>query len=153
MLQFGHEEDVSIPPIELDRTAGVLTIVGCLATFLAAILPSIEKATLAASLITVAVADAGVLLAVLAVISGGIAGAVLLRRPVSGGLAMLLIVLAGAQLGVAIWDGETILQAIGRADSHQVLIRSIGSGAYLGVLGAGITVAGGVVAWIKRSRR
>ena len=150
-LQFASEEESTVPA-DLDRTAGVITIVGCLATFLAAFLLWVEKAIFGVSLTALAIHDAGELLAVLAAISAGIAGAVLLRRLATAGLAMILIVLAVAQLGLAIWDGATILRAIGQADSHLVLISAIGTGAYLGVLGTVITLAGGILAWTKRVR-
>jgi hypothetical protein len=95
---------------------------------------------------------ASIVLAVLAMISAVIAIVVLLRRQPSSGVAILLMGLAAAQLGLATWNGVNTLYAINQVDSHLVLMNAIGSGAYLGVLASAITVAGGVFAWTTRRR-
>ena len=145
-------KDKSLVSAHLDRTAGVTTIVGCVGTFLAAILPWGEKTFLNLSLTPSPIADAGLLLAILALASVVIAGAVLLRRPATARLATLLIALALAQVAVAIWDSVTILQELSSAGSHHLLLNAIGTGAYLGVAGSGTTFAGGIIAWIDRHR-
>jgi hypothetical protein len=151
LLQFAPEDGIAVP-VEVDRTAGVITIVGCLAMLLASILPWVDRAALSVSLTGTEIQDAGILIAILALISMGLAGAVLLRRPATAGLATLLIVLAVAQVGLAIWDGMAILHAISKADSHQILIRAIGTGAYAGVMGSVTTLAGTILAWARRRR-
>jgi hypothetical protein len=149
LLQFAPA-DQSALPADVDRTAGVVTVVGCLATFLAALLPWLLQAFLSVSLAAAAIQRAGVVLAVLAVISAGVAAAALFRKAATAGVAMALIALALTQLGLAIWNGAAILQAIEHAGSHQVLINAIGTGAYGGVLGSAITLAGGILAWWRR---
>jgi hypothetical protein len=150
-LRFAREGDSAVPA-DLDRTAGITTLAGCSTAILAAFLPSVEKAAFGVSLTTMVIQGAGILLAVLAMISAGIASVVLLRRPATAGVAIILIVLALGQLGLAIWDGVNIVHAIDQVDSRQVLISAIGTGAYLGVLGSVITLAGGILAWTTRRR-
>lgn len=125
---------------------------GCVATILVAFLPWLEQAIFADSLAALTIHDTGRLLIVLTLVSAGIAGGVLLRQPATAALAIILIVLALAQLGLAILISVNILHAIGQADSHQVYIAAIGTGAYGGVLAAVITMAGGLLAWTKRRR-
>ena len=149
LLQFAPVDERA-HPAELDRTAGVVTVVGCLATFLAALLPWLLKGYLTVSQGTVTIQATGVVLAILAVISAGVAGAVLFRKAAKAWVAMTLIALALAQLGLAIWNCADIVHAIGQAGSHRVFTDAIGTGAYGGVLGAAITLAGGVLAWRKR---
>jgi len=60
----------------------------------------------------------------------------------------VLIVLGVAQVGLAIWHLESIVQATSKADSRLVLISMIGTGLYLGVLGSVITLVGGILASI-----
>jgi hypothetical protein len=152
LLRLAPEDRSSVAAADLDRTAGIVTILGCFATLLAALLPWMEKAALAVSLTTVAISDEGVLLAILALISAGIAAAVLLRRPASAALAILLIALALVQVALAIWVSVTIMHASGQAVSNQPLISAIGTGAYLGVFGSLVTLVGGTLAWTKRRR-
>ena len=119
---------------------------------LAAVLPWLEKAAFGFSLTIPERESAGLLLGVPAVISAGIAGAVLFRRPASGGLAIFLIALSVAQLGVSIWFGLNIVDAIHQAQSHLVLITAIGTGAYLAMLGSASTLVGSTLAWTTRRR-
>lgn len=151
LLQFAPKERAP-EPAELDRTAGVITIVGCCATLLAPVLPIVEKALLSVTFPGVGIQGPAVLLILLAGVSAGLAGTVLLRRPATSTVALVLVVLAVAQVGLAIWDSATTLRAISQENSHQVLIRAIGSGAYLGVLGAAITLAGGILASVTLRR-
>ena len=149
LLQFAAGDEAAVPA-DPDRTAGVITIVGSLFMLLAAILPLVDRSALSISLTGAEIQEAGVLIAILALISIGLAGAVLLRRAASPGLATLLIVLAVAQVGLATWDGMAILHAVSRADANQILIRAIGTGAYAGAMGSITTLAGAILAWTRR---
>jgi hypothetical protein len=133
------------------RTAGIITVVGCVCAILGAFLPWGEKALFGLSISNAGLQSAGILLAGFAVISVCIAGPVLLRRPATAAIAIILILLALAQLGLAIWNGVNIVQAIAESDSRMVAIRTIGTGAFLGAAGALITLAGGIMAWTKRA--
>jgi hypothetical protein len=137
--------------IVLDRTAGVVTLVGCCGTLLAIVLPWIETAGFGISSITTGGMAAEVPLAILAAGSLGIAGFVLLRRPATAKVAMVLIALATLQVGLAVWFALSIVLAIEHADSQLVLISAIGTGAYLSVLGSALTLVGGVLAWTSRA--
>lgn len=152
LVQFGPE-DKSFLSADLDRTAGVTTIVGCVGTLLAATLSWLEQTFLNVWLTPSPIRDAGISLVILAMASAVIAGVVLLRRPATPRLAMVLIALALAQVGVAIWNSVAILHAISNAGSHELLISAIGTGAYAGVAGSGTTLAGGFLAWLGRRRR
>ena len=151
LVQVAPTDKTLVSP-DLDRTAGVTTIVGCVGSFVAAILPWGEKTFLNLSVTPSPIADAGLLLASLALASAVIAGAVLLRRPATARLATLLIVLALAQIAVAIWDSVTILQELSSAGSHHLLLSAIGTGVYVGVAGSATTFGGSVIAWIDRLR-
>jgi hypothetical protein len=150
-LPFAREDDHPIPG-HAGRTAGVTTLVGCSITILATFLPWVEKVAFGVSLTTIGFQTAGILLAFLAMISAGIASAVLLRRPAAARVAIVLVLLAVTQLGLAIWDSANIVQAIGQVSSHQVLISAVGTGVYAAVLGPVVTVVGGILAWTTRGR-
>jgi hypothetical protein len=137
---------------DLDRTAGVTTVVGCLGTLLAASLPWVEQTFLNVSLTPSPIKGAGILLAILATASAVIASVVLFRRKATPRLAIVLIALALGQVGVAIWNSVAILREISNAGSHELLINAIGTGAYIGVAGSGTTFAGGLLAWLDRHR-
>jgi len=151
-VQFAHEE-VSAAPVEPDRTAGVITLAGCSSTFLATFMPWLQVAAFGASAPAMGIQTAGIPLAILAIVSAGIASVVLLRRPATARLGITLIVLAVLQLGLATWFGSNIVLAIERVDSHLVLISAIGTGAYMSVLGSAMTLAGGVLAWTGRASK
>ena len=118
---------------------------------LSAFMPLLVTAAFGIALIKVDLP--GGLLAALASISIAIAGLVLLRRSATGAVAIILMFLAVTQLGLAIWHLADYVHAIRQVDSRLVLISVIGTGLYLGVLGSVVTLAGGVVAWTKRSSR
>ena len=130
--------------------AGVLTLVGCTFTIVSAFLPWAEEAAFGISLAGLRVQDAAILLAVLAVISAVIAVVVLFRRPVVVRVVIALVVLAVAELGLAIWDAVKIVQTIEQMQTRDVLIGAIGTGAYGAVLGSLATLAGGILAPTKR---
>ena len=133
------------------RTAGVVTVVGGASAILGAFLPWGEKVLFGISISNAELQIAGILLAVLAVISVCIAGTVLLRRPATAAIAIVLILLGVAQVCVAMWNGADIVQTIAESDSRLVAIRTIGTGAFLGVVGSVITLAGGIMAWTRRA--
>ena len=134
------------PRDEIAVWAGVLSLVGCAFTIVSAFLPWVEVAVSGISLAGLGVQPGAILLAVLAAISAGIAGAVLFRRPAVVGVVVALVVLAVVELGLAIWDAVNIVQAIGQMQSSGVFIGAIGTGAYGAVIGSLATLAGGILA-------
>jgi hypothetical protein len=145
LVQLAREDDKAV-------LAGVTTLVGSSSLISAAFLPWVEKAAFGVSFTTLGIQDGAILQTVLAMISAGIA-AVLLQRPVAVRVAVILIVLAVAELSLAIWNAANIVHAIEVVDSHHLWISAIGTGAYLGVLGSVITCVGGILAWTKRGSR
>jgi hypothetical protein len=145
-------QDDGLVAVDGHRVAAAIIVGGCIMAILAAVLPLIEKAAFGFSLTIPEREPAGVLLGVPAVISAGIAGVSLFRRPASRGLAILLIALAVAQLGVCIWFGLNIVEAIRQAQSRLVLISAIGTGAYLAMLGSASNLVGSTLAWTTRRR-
>jgi hypothetical protein len=150
-IQLAHGDD-DIVAVDGHQTAAAIIVGGCIMAILAAILPWIEKAAFGFSLTIPEREPAGLLLGVPAVISAGVAGALLFRRPASGRIAIFLIALAVTQLGVSIWFGLNIVDAIREAQSHLVLITAIGTGAYLAILGSASTLVGSTLAWTTRRR-
>jgi hypothetical protein len=148
-FQFALQED-GASPADFRRTAGVTTLTGCGATILATFMPWVEKAVFGVDATAIGIKAAGMPLAVLATISAAIACVVLMRRPATARIAIVLIVMAMAQLGLAIWFGSSIVLAIEQVDSHLVLISAIGTGAYLSVAGSLITLAGAILALMRR---
>lgn len=145
-------EDDSSSPSSASRTAGRVTLAGCGLTILAALLALVEKAAFGVSLMTAGRQLADVALTVLALTSATLAAVVLLRRPATGALASTLLLLAVGQLGAAIWAATSVLNSIRAIGDDQVFFTAIGTGAYLGVLGSLVTLAGGVLAWTNRRR-
>ena len=147
-VQFAHDEDAL--PSRLGRAPAVITLTGCVMTVIASILPWGEKATFGFSLTTIHGEDLRLALAVLAVACASLAGAAVLRRQSTAGVAMLLIVLAVAQVGAAIWFGGTVLSEIRAAHPNLVLISAIGTGVYMAWLGSVGTLIGAILAWTRR---
>ena len=142
-------EDGHAVPEDLDLTAAVLTFVGGTAAVLSAFLPWLETAGLGIALLKV---DApGLVLAALAVISMALAGFVLVRRSATPAVAVVLILLGAAQLGLASWHLADVVNAVRQVDSRLVLMSIIGTGLYMGVMGSMVTLAGGILAWTRRS--
>jgi hypothetical protein len=150
-IQVAQADD-DLVAVDGHRDAAAIIVGGCIMAILAAILPWIEKAAFGFSLTIPERESAGLLLGILAVISAGIAGALLFRGPASGHVAIFLIALAVAQLGVGIWFGVNIVDAIRQGQSHLVLLTAIGTGAYLAVLGSASTLVGSTLAWTTRRR-
>lgn len=90
-------------------------------------------------------------LAALAVLSALIAIGVLLRRPAPSAVALGLLALALAQLCLAAWNAVSLLQLLALNDSRLVVGRAIGTGVYMALLGASLTLAGGILAWRRRA--
>ena len=137
------------PQDELSVWAAVLTFVGCTFTIVSAFLPWAEEARFGVSLEGWGMQAGAVLLAVLAVVSAGIA-VILLRLPVGVWVLLLLITLATSELGLSIWRAMNILHAIEQMQSRGVFIGAIGTGAYGAVVGSLATLGGGILAWTKR---
>jgi hypothetical protein len=148
-VQFAHKGVL----VELDRTAGVITLAGCSSTFVAIFMPWVQVAAFGASAPAMGIQLAGIPLAILAIVSAGIASVARFRRPATARVAVTLVVLAVLQMGLATWFGSNIVLAIERVDSHLVLISAIGTGAYMSVLGSAVTLAGGVLAWTRRASK
>jgi hypothetical protein len=111
----------------------------------------VEKAVFSISLVRSDLEVAGVLLAALAVVTAGIAVFTLVRTPPTATIAIILMVLASAQLGVAIWHSLSILSWL--QHSPHVWADAIGTGLYLGVIGAVTSLAGAFVMWTNRAGR
>ena len=137
-------------PAGHDRAPAGVALVGCLMTLVAAVVPWGEKATFGFSLASTEWADARILLAALAAASAGIAVAILLRRPRSPVVALVLVGVAVAQIGAATWFGMTVVNELREANPHLILINAIGTGVYMAGIGALTTVAGAILAWTRR---
>jgi hypothetical protein len=144
-------EHYSFAVARTSRLAGLITLAGCSCTILVAFLPWLETLVFGVSVASTQIHVAGIALTALAVVSGGIAASVLLRRPAPAGVAIILLASALVQVGLTIWGGANVLLAISNTDSHLVLIRAIGTGAYIVVLGSLTTLAGGILAWKRRA--
>jgi hypothetical protein len=134
-----------------DRTAAVLTLVGSSSIVLAAFLPWLEASVFRISLTTPRIQGEIVLLVVMALVSAGIAVVWLLRRQATTALAIILSVLAAAQLGLAILNAVDVVHAFDQADSEFIFGRLIGTGVYGCILGSAATLIGGYVAWTRRA--
>lgn len=132
------------------HNAGVIILVGAGATLLGTASPWLLTVVLGISVVA-ARPDVVLVLAALAVLSGLIAMGVLLRRPAPPAVALGLIVLALAQLCLAAWDALSVLQGLAVDDPRLVAGRAIGTGVYMGLLGASLTVAGSILAWRSRA--
>ena len=129
--------------------AAVLTFVGCTFTIVSALLPWAQEAHFGVSLEGLGMRSGAVLLAVLAMVSAGIA-VVLLRLPVRVWVLLILVTLATSELGLSIWRAVNILHAIDQMQSSGIFIGAIGTGAYGAIIGSLATLAGGILAWTKR---
>ena len=133
-----------------DRSAAIVTLVGCATTVVASILPWGEKAAFGFSLMTGRDSNERILLAVVAVASAGLAATVILRRPTTGGVAILLLGLAVAQVGAAIWFSVSVVNELRSTHPHLIFINAIGTGVYVAGLGSLGTLFGAVLAWRRR---
>jgi hypothetical protein len=147
-VQLARDDDAG--PAAHDRTAAILTLVGCAATLLASILPWGERAAFGFSLTTSQDGNARVLLAVLAVASAGFAASVILRHPATAWTAIVLLGLAVAQVGAAIWFGVSVVNEIRSTHPYLGFISAIGTGVYVAALGSVSTLCGAMLAWRRR---
>lgn len=136
-------------PASHDRVPAAVALAGCLMTLLAAVMPWGEKAVFGVSLASTQ-GNARILLGILAVVSAGIAGVLLLRTPGAGVVALVLSGLAAWQIGAAIWFGQIILNEVRQADAHLILINAIGTGVYMAAIGSLTALAGAILAWTRR---
>jgi hypothetical protein len=136
-------------PANPARTAGIIILVGTSCALVRVLLPWVEQAAFGVSVTRTQFEPAELLLVALAVISAVTAGFVLVRRPAPLSVALVLVLMACVQVGLAIWSAATIMQGI-QHESGRVLANSIGTGVYLGLLGSGITLAGSIGAWLKK---
>ena len=141
----------SAAPANPARTTGIIILLGASCALVRVLLPGLEQAAFGVSVTKPESEPAAMMLAGLALIGAVIAGVVLLRRPATAPVAIVLVLLACAQVGLAIWSGATTMQGL-QHESGRVLANSIGTGLYLGLLGAGLTLAGAIAAWVKRTR-
>jgi len=136
------------PPL----TAGVVTLVGCGVAILGTFLPWLT----ATGPFGISVSKAGIegdgkFVVGLALVCAALAAFVLLRQPASFGIGLLVFLLGLGQLGLVIWVGSNISNAIASIPSDSPLIASIGPGLYMSGLGAIISGVGGIVAWTTMS--
>ena len=134
------------------RLPGIVTVVASGGAILGTFLPWIE-ATDPSSGVTLTKAGIdghyAMLVDLLAAIAAGIGGFVLFRRKASAAVALTLIMLALAQLGLVIFVGSNLargvvqLQAVGA-------VANLGLGLYLTGLGSEVAVVGGILALTKR---
>ena len=148
--QFVREDDDPVRA-DLDRTAAVITLVGCGFLILGFIVPWVAKVASADSSTGTVVQPTFILL----VPSVGISGHRLDCAPPATGHNYHRNLAYGVG-GDTAWpgdmDGVSIMRSLHQVESHLVLISAIGTGAYLGMMGSVITLAGGVVAWTTRRR-
>lgn len=142
-------EDDQPNPADPVRVAATLILLGSACEIFRLFMPWIEKAVFSISLAESGLVVAATLLAALAVVSAVIAVFVLLRPPPAAVTAVVLVLLASAQLGVAVWHSLSILSWLQL--SHHVWADAIGTGMYLGVIGALISLVGAFLTWTNRA--
>jgi hypothetical protein len=138
-------------PADPIKIAAALILVGTACQVVRLLMPWVEKAVFSISLARVDLEVASVLLAALAVVAAGIAVFALVQPPPTAATAIVLIVLASAQLGVAVWQSLSILSWL--QHSPHVWADAIGTGMYLGVIGAAISLGGAFAMWTNRAGR
>lgn len=138
-------------PADPVRIAVTLILLGTACQIFRLFMPWVEKAVFSISLTRSDLEVAGVLLAALAVVTAGIAVFTLVRTAPTAAVAIVLMLLASTQLGVAIWHSLSILSWL--QHSPHVWADAIGTGMYLGVIGAVTSLAGAFVMWTNRAGR
>jgi len=136
-------------PADPARIAATLVVLGTACQIFRLFMPWVEKIVFSISLAKFDVAAAAVVLAALAVAGAGIAIFMLLQPPPTAAVATILIVLGLAQLGLALWHGFGVIHDLNR--SEHIWADAIGTGIYLGVIGAVSSLGGGMVAWSARA--
>jgi hypothetical protein len=131
------------------RVAATLILLGSACQVFRLFMPWVEKALFSITLARSGLEVAALLLAALAIVAAVIAVFALLRPPPGATTAIVLVLLASAQLGVAVWHSLSILSWL--QQSHHVWADAIGTGMYLGVIGAVISLAGSFLMWTNRA--
>jgi hypothetical protein len=138
-------------PADPARVAAILILLGAACQILRLLMPWVEKAAFSISLAKVDFEVASVLLTALAVVAAGFAVFTLVRPPPTATIAVVLVLLASAQLGVAVWHSLSILSLL--QHSRHVWADAIGTGMYLCVIGALTSLAGAFLTWTNRADR
>jgi len=133
------------------RVAATLILLGAACQIFRLLMPWVEKALFSISVARSDFDVASLLIAALAVVAAGIAGFTLVRPPPGAAIAIVLVVLALAQCGVAVWHSLSILTWL--QHSPHVWADAIGTGMYLCVIGALTSVAGAFLTWTNRAGR
>ena len=139
------------PPADPIRIAAILILLGTACQIFRLLMPWVEKALFSISLVRSDLEVAALLLAAIASIAAVIAAFTLMRPPPAAATAIVLIVLACAEIGVAVWHSLSILSWL--QHSPHVWADAIGTGMYLGVIGAVTTLAGAFLMWTNRAGR
>ena len=152
---FKHRLTLSDISMAAARFAGILTVVGSGCAIAGSFLPWIAATDPATGItLTKAGIDGHYAMAVdlMALITAAIGGFVLSRQQAPAAVALAIIALALAQLGLVIFVGSNLsrgvvqLQAVGA-------IASLGLGMYLTAMGTVAELVGGTLAWTKGSLR
>ena len=147
-VRHAPEDDRPIPADQV-RVAATLILLGSACGIFRLFMPWVEKAVFSISLAESGLVVAATLLAALAAVAAVIAAFVLLRPPPAGVTAAVLVLLASAQLGLAVWHSLSILSWLQL--SHHIWADAIGTGMYLGVIGALISLVGAFLTWANRA--
>jgi hypothetical protein len=131
------------------RMAATLILVGWACQIFRLFMPSVEKALFSITLARSDLETAALLLAFLGAVSAVIAVFALLRPPPAGVTAIVLVLLASSQLGVAAWHSLSILSWL--QHSPHVWADAVGAGMYIGLIGAVISLAGAFLMWTNRA--
>jgi hypothetical protein len=141
-------------PFDQARLAAVILTVGCAGAIAGSFLPWIQATDPEAG---ITLSKAGIdghyalLVDLMAVISGGIAGTVLLRGSGPPPAAIVLTVLAVAELGLVIFVGSNLGRGVAQLEAAGATA-GLGIGLYLTGLGAVIATAGGALMWMQSRR-
>jgi len=136
------------------RLAAVVVALGSVCAIAASFLPWIQATDPAAGITLSKVGIDGhyaMLVDLLAVISAGIAGIVLLRGQAPTVVAVTLSALALAELVIVIFVGSNLARGVAQLEDAGATA-GLGIGLYLAGLGALIAVAGGAFMWIQSRR-
>jgi hypothetical protein len=136
-------------PADPVRIAATLILLGSACQIFRLSMPWLEKAVFSITLVRYDLEVAAILLAALAAVASVVAVFALLRPPPTAATAIVLVLLASAQLGVSVWHSLSILSWL--QQSHHVWADAIGTGMYLGVIGAVTSLAGAFLMWTNRA--
>jgi hypothetical protein len=131
---------------------GIITVVGSGCAIVGTFLPWIEATDPSSGMTFTKAGIEGhyaMLVDLLAVIAAGIGGFVLFRPPASDAVALTLMALPLAQLGLVIFVASNLSQGVVQLQAAGATA-SIGPGLYLTGLGTVVAGLGGALAWKKR---